>query len=107
MDKEAAKEKRRIDDSSPTSNEQQEREATGGVESANETQLLKCGMLVACFIPKYKEEEPQIGTVVSVPDKNGNLEIEWMTGTYSEPWMTCQKKSSRKKCTMERENKSK
>ena len=82
----------RAEDSSPLDNEQHQREATAGAESANETQLLKPGILVACFVPKYKEEEPQIGTIVSVPDKNGSVEIEWMTDTYSEPWMTCHKK---------------
>ena len=29
--------------------------------------------------------------------KNGNLEIEWMTGIYGEPWMTCHKKIAGKR----------
>ena len=62
-----------IEDSLPVDNQQHEREATDGAESANETQLLKSGILAACFVPKYKEEEPQIGTIVSVPDKMERL----------------------------------
>ena len=61
--------KRRTEDLLQVDNEQHEKEATDVGESANETIVLKAGMLLACFVPKYKEEEPQIGTVVRVPDE--------------------------------------
>ena len=48
----------------------------------NET--LENGMTVACFLPQYIDEEPQIGRVVTLADE---LEIEWMRGTYFEPWV--------------------
>ena len=47
---------------------------------------LRSGMQVACFVPNYKEEEPQIGTITAIPVGSKNVEIEWMVGTYSEPW---------------------
>ena len=47
---------------------------------------LEPGMMVACYVPRYCDEEPQIGSVVSVSDE---VVVEWMTGTYNEPWTVC------------------
>ena len=47
---------------------------------------LECGQQVACFLQKYEEEEPQIGTVTAIPAGRKSVEIEWMVGSYSQPW---------------------
>ena len=58
-----------------------------GFKASNQMQLqLRCGMQVACFVPEYEEEEPQIGTVTAIPGGSKNVEIEWMLGSYSQPW---------------------
>lgn len=46
---------------------------------------LKVGTIVACFLAEYSDEEPQLGKIVNVPDDR-SFEVEWMVGTYSEPW---------------------
>lgn len=56
-------------------------------------------MQVACFLPEY-EEEPQIRTVTAIPVGRENVEIEWMVGSYSEPW-TVHKKGTREIRDME------
>ena len=36
---------------------------------------------------KYADEEPQLGRVTTECDANcDDIEIEWMVGTYTEPW---------------------
>lgn len=50
---------------------------------------LEPGMTVAYYVPNYADEEPQIGTVVSIPDEMDEVVVEWMSGTYSEPWTVC------------------
>lgn len=60
-----------------------------GSDDTNQTLHLECGMQVACFVPLYQNEEPQIGTITALPDGRVDVEIEWMTGTYSEPWTVC------------------
>ena len=60
-----------------------------GPKASNQMQLqLRCGMQVACFVPNYEEEEPQIGILTAIPVGSENVEIEWMVGlhVYSEPW---------------------
>ena len=44
-------------------------------------------MTVACHLSDYAEVEPQIGTLVRLESDSDNAEVEWMTGTYSEPWV--------------------
>ena len=66
-----------------------------GSEDTNQTVNLECGMQVACFVPLYQNEKPQIGTVITLPDGSGDLEIEWMAGTYSGPWTVCKTKQGR------------
>ena len=51
----------------------------------NET--IEVGMIVACYMPKYADEEPQLGKLVAVENNSNSVLIEWMTGTYSEPWI--------------------
>ena len=50
---------------------------------------LETGMTVACFVPSYKDEEPQIGTVLSLCNETDEVLVEWMMGTYSEPLAVC------------------
>ena len=47
---------------------------------------LEPGMIVACYVPNYPDEEPQIGTIQSVSDERDEVVLEWMSGTYNEPW---------------------
>ena len=59
----------------------------------NETTVpLEPGMTVACYVPDYDDEEPQIGAILSITNETEEVLIEWMTGTYSEPWSICKKK---------------
>ena len=48
---------------------------------------LERGMTVACFLSQYGDEEPQIGRIVTLANDSDELEIEWMRGTYYEPWI--------------------
>ena len=48
---------------------------------------IQVGMVVACFVQCYGDEEPQIGKVVALEKETESVVIEWMTGTYSEPWV--------------------
>jgi len=41
------------------------------------------GDVVACFLSKYKEEEPQLGIVTEKTEKK--VLLAWMTGDYDEP----------------------
>lgn len=50
---------------------------------------LEPGMTVACYVPSYVDEEPQIGSIISIPDETDEVLVEWMSGTYSEPWTVC------------------
>ena len=60
--------------------------------SSHEMQVkLRCAMQVACFVQMYEDEEPQIGTVTA-PIDNEHVEIEWMVGSYSEPWTVCKRR---------------
>ena len=66
-------------------------------------QTLEVGMTLACYLPRYIDEEPQIGKVVSIESNDeSHIEVDWMTGTYSEPWVVC-KRSAGRTCTMWRE----
>ena len=58
----------------------------------NDNIPLEPGMIVACYVPSYGEEEPQIGSILSIPDGTDEVLIEWMSGTYSEPWTVCKKR---------------
>ena len=58
-------------------------------KSSHEMQdKLQCALQVASFVQMYESEEPQIGTVTA-PVENQYVEIEWMVGSYSEPWTLC------------------
>jgi len=46
------------------------------------------GTIVACFLLKCSNEDPQLGRVLEV-DEGNNLEVEWSVhsiGSYSETW---------------------
>lgn len=53
---------------------------------------LRCGTQVACYLPEYEDEEPQIGTIIDIPVASESVEVEWMAGAYSEPWTVCKKR---------------
>ena len=42
------------------------------------------GTVIACYLPKYSDEEPQLSKVVNVD--YGQLKVEWLVGSYCEPW---------------------
>ncbi len=50
-------------------------------------QQIECGIVVACYLPQYKDEEPQIGRVVTIEDDN--IEVEWMSGSYTQALLQC------------------
>ena len=50
---------------------------------------LQYGSFVAVFLPKYNDEIPQIGRIVSLPSEGSELDVEWFTGTYSGVWTPC------------------
>ena len=44
-------------------------------------------MFVACYLPKYKNEIPQIGKVVDISSTSPEaVDIEWLVGTFSSTW---------------------
>ena len=73
--------------------EQGDREVHKQIETDNIP--LEEGMVVACYVPSYADEEPQIGSILSISDGLDEVLIEWMSGTYSEPWTVCKKKEGR------------
>ena len=48
---------------------------------------LECGKIVACYLDKYREEEPLIGKILE--DNDDMLTVNWMSGSYSDPWHPC------------------
>ena len=42
------------------------------------------GSMVACFVPQYRDEIPQIGKLLETNDKE--VKIEWWIGTYTGTW---------------------
>lgn len=59
---------------------------------------LSVGTIVACFIPRYSDEEPQLGKVISIREEE-NVEVEWMVGSYSEPWRIWKEKKEKEYVT--------
>jgi len=48
---------------------------------------MKSGVILACFIDDYEEEEPQLGMVTEEPTESSEyVEVEWMTGSYNKRW---------------------
>ena len=45
---------------------------------------------MACYLPKYSDEEPQLGKVVD--NQGDRLIVEWLVGSYSDPWIIWKKK---------------
>lgn len=50
------------------------------------TGIIKSGTVIACYLDKYDEEEPQLGQVTQDTECNADMEVEWMVGTYTESW---------------------
>ena len=50
-------------------------------------QPLQVGNLVACYLEKYKDEEPQIGKILQI--KTETVIVNWMSGSYSDYWYPC------------------
>lgn len=55
---------------------------------------LSVGTIISCFIPRYSDEEPQLGKVIDIGDGE-NVEVEWMVGSYSEPWRIWKEKEGK------------
>ena len=51
-------------------------------------------MHVACYVERYDDEEPQIGTIVALHERS--VEVEWMTGAYDDRWSVCKQTVGRK-----------
>lgn len=60
--------------------------------------ILSVGTIVACFIPRYSDEEPQLGKVINIGDDE-NVEVEWMIGSYAEPWRIWKEKKGKEYVT--------
>ena len=45
---------------------------------------LTVGNVIACYLPKYEEKEPQLEIVREVTNKK--VVVAWMTGDYEESW---------------------
>ena len=54
---------------------------------------IKNGNLVACYLDKYQDEEPQIARINKV--KSETVEVQWMQGSYSDTWHPCKVKKGR------------
>ena len=64
--------------------------------ASNSPLKLACEMFVACYMEKYKPEEPQIGKIVAVHESSQTVDVEWMTGAYDDRWSVCKIKVGRK-----------
>ena len=62
--------------------------------SSSKSGPVKLGDIVACYLTKYDDEEPQIGKVVSLKPAN-KVDVQWMHGSYSDPWILCRQKRGR------------
>ena len=58
---------------------------------------LTVGTIVACYLPKYSAEEPQLGKLINGNTKD--LEIEWMVGSYNDPWKIWKEKKGKEYVT--------
>lgn len=76
--------KRKRNSTSATSNTVETRDNEGNAETLS----VKVGDIVACFLEKYTDEEPQIGEVLKVCE-NSDVEVNWYTGSYSDSWAPC------------------
>ena len=54
---------------------------------------IKEGNLVACYVEKYEDEEPQIAKILNVNLED--VEVQWMQGSYFDPWHPCRVKQGR------------
>ena len=46
-----------------------------------------CGSYDALFVPKYRDEVPQIARIVEASLGGLDLDVEWLTGTFSDVWI--------------------
>ena len=48
---------------------------------------IKSGVVIACYLDEYNDEEPQLGRVIKDPRVDSqDVEVEWMVGAYSKSW---------------------
>ena len=45
---------------------------------------IKSGVVIACFVDEYEDEEPQLGRVTEDLGAE-DVEVEWMVGAYLKP----------------------
>lgn len=64
--------------------------SSSATSSSVSVAAIKTGDVVACFVSEYEDEEPQIATVVSIKP-NSKLDVHWMHGSYSDPWLPCKR----------------
>lgn len=51
---------------------------------------IKAGNIVACYLEKYQDEEPQLAKILEVNfDK---VQVQWLKGSYYDPWSPCELK---------------
>ena len=75
--------------------EQKKREVELRSEKGD-TVTLQCGMLVACFLTKCRDEIPQIGKIHALSaDSPEVIEVEWMMGSFSSAWKVCKQRQGR------------
>ena len=70
-----------------------EAETTG---EANNQEPIKIGNLVACYVNKYSDEEPQIGKITNLLPDNITVQVNWWKGSYADTWCPCKIKKGRK-----------
>ena len=58
---------------------------------------IKACNIVACYLEKYQDEEPQITEILDV--KLDTVKVQWMQGSYHDPWCPC--KTNKKGSTYE------
>ena len=75
-------------------NETSECDNSSTIISVGEAEL-QPGTVVACYLSKYEDEEPQIGKITLTDSDSDEIEVEWMVGTYSEPWQIWKQKQGR------------
>lgn len=70
-------------------------EQSPGVQTDDADVIISCGSKVACYVPSYSDEEPQIAIVRALPDENDEVLVDWMGGSYSSTWDVCKVKEGK------------
>jgi len=79
-----------VPNNSPAKDDNEEEEGEEEQQSCNIEVLrdaIKAGVIVACFLAEYDDEEPQLGRVKKdLSETSTSVEVEWIAGAYSRPW---------------------